>query len=205
MRPSCGEIGHQHPAPRGLAQLPPAPRGLTQLPPAQGPPPQPHGSTLNLDFRPALSTPWPEGLSLAFAVSRAVPRPCPQHHLRKEGPRLFPHRTLTLQNNLVQSRGYQAWGAGVVSRSGSQSVRATFETTDIGDEGLAPPTALVSLVMGVGSCRAQWSLSVSSSLRSHRSVGARMEPSSQSPPKMEPTGSQADQHFAPNPDQELSP
>ncbi|XP_070215477.1 testis-specific protein 10-interacting protein [Bos mutus] len=41
--------------------------------------------------------------------------------------------------------------------------------------------------------------------RSHRSVGARMEPSSQSPPKMEPTGSQADQHFAPNPDQELSP
>ncbi|XP_006056496.2 testis-specific protein 10-interacting protein isoform X1 [Bubalus bubalis] len=41
--------------------------------------------------------------------------------------------------------------------------------------------------------------------RSHRSVGARMEPSSRSPPKMEPTGSQADQHFAPNPDQELSP
>ncbi|XP_040112171.1 testis-specific protein 10-interacting protein isoform X1 [Oryx dammah] len=41
--------------------------------------------------------------------------------------------------------------------------------------------------------------------RSHRSVGARMEPSSQSPPKMEHTGSQADQHFAPNPDQELSP
>uniref|UniRef100_A0A8C6DCQ8 Testis specific 10 interacting protein n=1 Tax=Moschus moschiferus TaxID=68415 RepID=A0A8C6DCQ8_MOSMO len=41
--------------------------------------------------------------------------------------------------------------------------------------------------------------------RSHRSVGARMEPSSQSPPKMEPTGSQSDQHFAPNPDQELSP
>ena len=191
MRPSCGEIGHghQHPAPRGLAQLPPA----------QGPPPQPHGSTLNLDFCPALSTPWLGGLSLAFAVSRAVPGPCPQCHLRKAGPRLFPHRTFTLQNNLVQSRGYQAWGAGVVSRSGSQSIRATYEATDIGDEGL------VSLVMGVGSCRAQWSLSVSSSLRSHRSVGARMEPSSRSPPKMEPTGSQADQHFAPNPDQELSP
>ncbi|CAI9167204.1 unnamed protein product [Rangifer tarandus platyrhynchus] len=41
--------------------------------------------------------------------------------------------------------------------------------------------------------------------RSHRSVGARMEPSSQSSPKMEPTGSQAGQHFAPNADQELNP
>lgn len=102
-------------------------------------------------------------------------------------------------------RSQQAWGAGVVSCSGFQSIGATFESTDIGDEGLAPPTAQVSLVMGVGSCRAQWSLSVSSSLRSHRSVGARMEPSSQSSPKMEPTGSQAGQHFAPNADQELNP
>ena len=55
MRPRCGEKGHghQHPAPRGLTQLSPCPgdrlRGLHR---------QPHGSTLNLDFRAALSTRW---------------------------------------------------------------------------------------------------------------------------------------------------
>ena len=38
-------------------------------------------------------------------------------------------------------RSQQAWGAGVVSCSGSQSIGATFESTDIGDEGLAPPNS----------------------------------------------------------------
>ncbi|XP_054938311.1 testis-specific protein 10-interacting protein, partial [Physeter macrocephalus] len=41
--------------------------------------------------------------------------------------------------------------------------------------------------------------------RSHRSVGVRMEHSSQSPPKREPTGSQPDKHSAPSPDRESSP
>ncbi|XP_068412002.1 testis-specific protein 10-interacting protein isoform X3 [Eschrichtius robustus] len=41
--------------------------------------------------------------------------------------------------------------------------------------------------------------------RRHRSVGVRMEHSSQSPPKTEPTGSQPDKHSAPSPDRESSP
>ncbi|XP_059960946.1 testis-specific protein 10-interacting protein isoform X2 [Mesoplodon densirostris] len=41
--------------------------------------------------------------------------------------------------------------------------------------------------------------------RSHRSLGVRMEHSSQSPPKKEPTGSQPDKRSAPSPDRESSP
>uniref|UniRef100_A0A384DJS2 Testis specific 10 interacting protein n=1 Tax=Ursus maritimus TaxID=29073 RepID=A0A384DJS2_URSMA len=41
--------------------------------------------------------------------------------------------------------------------------------------------------------------------RSHRSMGVRMEHSSESPPKTERTGSQPDRHSAPSPNQEPSP
>ncbi|XP_014700288.2 testis-specific protein 10-interacting protein isoform X1 [Equus asinus] len=41
--------------------------------------------------------------------------------------------------------------------------------------------------------------------RSHRSTGMRMEHSSQSSPRTEPTGSQPDRHSIPSPDQESSP